>query len=248
MGWTNSVPIFHDDVTYILQLKIPHLTIPYIDDIPVKGPKLCYIQEDGSYETIPQNPEIRHFVWEHSINLNRIVQCMKYCRGTFSGKKLEEASWKAKEDQRIVREEAVATLLENSGRMSAKEFTSRIHGIEQEFGLVSVGEGGDNTMEVLDGENTGDKSQVFVNQGHPKPCPLTKPRPITFKLVDTDKDDDNESKDSDIAEVQTIPSKTGSKLSGRSKHKRSLGEVEVMREGGQVRKVCHNMSCKVTLY
>jgi hypothetical protein len=34
MGWTNSVPIFHDDVTYILQPKIPHLTIPYIDDVP----------------------------------------------------------------------------------------------------------------------------------------------------------------------------------------------------------------------
>jgi hypothetical protein len=35
MGWTNSVPIFHDDVTYILQPEIPHTTIPYIDDVPV---------------------------------------------------------------------------------------------------------------------------------------------------------------------------------------------------------------------
>ena len=32
MGWTNSVPIFHDDVTYILQPEIPHVTQPYIDD------------------------------------------------------------------------------------------------------------------------------------------------------------------------------------------------------------------------
>ena len=38
MGWTNSVPIFHDDVTYILQPEVPHLTISYIDDVPVKGP------------------------------------------------------------------------------------------------------------------------------------------------------------------------------------------------------------------
>ncbi|KAJ3474633.1 hypothetical protein NLI96_g12348 [Meripilus lineatus] len=38
MGWTNSVPIFHDDVTYILQDKIPEWTIPYIDDVPVRGP------------------------------------------------------------------------------------------------------------------------------------------------------------------------------------------------------------------
>ena len=26
MGWTNSVPIFHDDVTHILQPEIPHVT------------------------------------------------------------------------------------------------------------------------------------------------------------------------------------------------------------------------------
>jgi hypothetical protein len=32
MGWTNSVPIFHDDVTFILQAEISHVTIPYIDD------------------------------------------------------------------------------------------------------------------------------------------------------------------------------------------------------------------------
>ena len=37
MGWTNSVPIFHDDVTFILQAETPHITIPYIDDVPVRG-------------------------------------------------------------------------------------------------------------------------------------------------------------------------------------------------------------------
>ena len=35
MGWTNSVPIFYDDVTCILQPKIPDTTIPYIDDVPI---------------------------------------------------------------------------------------------------------------------------------------------------------------------------------------------------------------------
>ena len=39
MGWMNSVPIMHDDVSYILQPEIPHVTIPYIDDTPIKGPK-----------------------------------------------------------------------------------------------------------------------------------------------------------------------------------------------------------------
>ena len=88
MGWTNSVPIFHDDVTYILQLEIPDYTIPYIDDVPVKGPASRYQLEDGSYETISENDGIRCFVWEHFQNLNRIVQRMKYAGGTFSGKKL----------------------------------------------------------------------------------------------------------------------------------------------------------------
>src|SRR5271155_5704802 len=88
MGWTNSVPIFHDNVTYILQDEIPHVTIPYIDDVPIKGPSSRYQLPDGSYKTIPQNPGIRRFVWEHFQNLNRVVQRMKYCGGTFSGPKL----------------------------------------------------------------------------------------------------------------------------------------------------------------
>ena len=87
MGWTNSVPIFHDDVTYILQPEIPHVTQPYIDDVPVKGPATMYIQENGQPETIPDNPGIRRFVWEHFQDLNRIVQRMKYSGGTFSGVK-----------------------------------------------------------------------------------------------------------------------------------------------------------------
>jgi hypothetical protein len=88
MGQTNSVPIFHNDVTHILQAEIPHITIPYIDDIPCKGPKSCYLQLNGSFETIPANHGIHRFVWEHFQNLNRMVQRMTYCGGTFSGPKL----------------------------------------------------------------------------------------------------------------------------------------------------------------
>jgi hypothetical protein len=85
MGWTNSVPIFHDDVTFILRFEIPHLTVPYIDDVPIKGPRPDYKLPDGSYETIPENTGIRRFVWEHFQGVNRIVQRMKYAGGTFSG-------------------------------------------------------------------------------------------------------------------------------------------------------------------
>jgi hypothetical protein len=87
MGWTNSVPIFHDDVTEILRDEIPEFTVPYIDDVPVRGPVSRYERGPGKYETIPENDGIRRFVWEHMRNVNRILQRMKYCGGTFSGKK-----------------------------------------------------------------------------------------------------------------------------------------------------------------
>jgi len=87
MGWTNSVPIFHDDVTFILRDEIPHITIPYIDDVPVRGPDTRYQSKDGTYETIKENPGIRRFVWEHFENTNRVVQRIKYCHGTLSGVK-----------------------------------------------------------------------------------------------------------------------------------------------------------------
>lgn len=88
MGWTNSVPIFHDDVTYILQNKILHWTIPFIDDVLVKGPQSDYQQEDGSFKNIPENSGIHCFVWEHFGNLNWVAQRMKNCGGAFSGTKL----------------------------------------------------------------------------------------------------------------------------------------------------------------
>src|SRR6201996_9039153 len=85
MGWTNSVPIFHDDLTYILQPEIPDTTVPYIDDVPIRGPATPSIQPDGSEERIPENPGIRRFVWEHFQGLNRVVQRVRFCGGTFSG-------------------------------------------------------------------------------------------------------------------------------------------------------------------
>lgn len=87
MGWTNSVSIFHDNVTKILKPEIPEYTIPYIDDVPVRGPASRYEFESGEYEAIPENKGIRHFVWDHMQNVNRILQRMKYCGGTFLGKK-----------------------------------------------------------------------------------------------------------------------------------------------------------------
>ena len=74
MGWTNSVPIFHDNITHILQPKVPKYTIPYINDVPIRSPVSTYQDDDGAFETIPENSGIRHFIWEHFQNVNRIVQ------------------------------------------------------------------------------------------------------------------------------------------------------------------------------
>jgi hypothetical protein len=84
MCWTNSVPIFHDDVTYILQPEIPKTTVPYIDNVPIRGPAHCYPLPDSSKEQIPKNAGICHFIWEHFQGLNCVIQHVKYCSGTFS--------------------------------------------------------------------------------------------------------------------------------------------------------------------
>ena len=72
-GYTNSVQIFHGDMTFILQEEILHVMTPFLDDIPVKGPATQYQMKDSSYETIPKNAGIRRFVWEHLQNVE--LQC-----------------------------------------------------------------------------------------------------------------------------------------------------------------------------
>ena len=70
MGWMNMVPIFHDDVTHILQPKVPKYTIPYINDIPIHSPTSTYQNDDGIFETILENSGMCHFIWEHFQNVN----------------------------------------------------------------------------------------------------------------------------------------------------------------------------------
>jgi len=85
-------------------------------------------------------------------------------------------------------------------------------------------------------------------KGWPKPRPLTKVRAITIDSIGLDKDEDNESMESEVTEVHPYPSKAGSKSSGGSKHKRSLGEVEVKTEQVRGHKVCRQLLCAVTEY
>jgi len=61
--------------------------LPYIDDVPIRGPATKYEKPDGTLEVLEKNPGIRQFIFEHMGNVNRILQRMKYVGGTFSGPK-----------------------------------------------------------------------------------------------------------------------------------------------------------------
>ena len=74
MGYTNATQIMHGDVTHILQDEIPHVTIPFVDNVAIKGLETQYELPDGTYEMIPENPQIWWFVWEHLNNVNRVLQ------------------------------------------------------------------------------------------------------------------------------------------------------------------------------
>jgi hypothetical protein len=92
--------------------------MPFMVDVPIKGPPSCYetnnkgwylpspmgyMPDDNQqlpvphasdlngifYEVIEENPGIRRFVWEHLENVNRVMQCIKKCSGTFSGWKMD---------------------------------------------------------------------------------------------------------------------------------------------------------------
>ncbi|KAL5536488.1 hypothetical protein ACEPAF_310 [Sanghuangporus sanghuang] len=93
MGYTNSLQIMHNDVAFILQDEIPHVTNPFADDAPGLGPKSQYELPDGSYETIPGNSEIHRFVYEHICDVNRILQRMKAGREPDDSKVQKIRDW-----------------------------------------------------------------------------------------------------------------------------------------------------------
>jgi len=75
-------------VTYILKEEIPKYTLPYIDDVPIRGPETRYELLNRKVKVLERNPEIRRFIFEHLETVNRILQWMKYAGGTFSGPKM----------------------------------------------------------------------------------------------------------------------------------------------------------------
>jgi hypothetical protein len=83
-GHTNTGQVFHGDVMFILQHEIPHFTLPFMDNIMVKTIETRYENPNGTYETIPDNPGICHFIWEHCIVMHRILQRLENVGVTIS--------------------------------------------------------------------------------------------------------------------------------------------------------------------
>jgi len=79
MGYTNSMQIFHGDATFILQDEIPEVTIPFIDEIPTKGPPTRFELEDGTYETMSNDPNIQKIVNVHLKGVTRTTNELRKC-------------------------------------------------------------------------------------------------------------------------------------------------------------------------
>jgi hypothetical protein len=87
-GWTGAVMIFHGDILFILEPEILDTAMPFVDDTSIKGPATCYKTEDGGYETIPANLQIRHFIWEHLNDIHHILHHFLCTGATVSAKKI----------------------------------------------------------------------------------------------------------------------------------------------------------------
>ena len=94
-GWTGAVTIFHGNILFILEPEIPDTAVPFVDNTSIKGPATRYETEDGGYETIPANLQIRCFVWEHLNDVHRILHCFLCTSATVSAKKIAIAAWKS---------------------------------------------------------------------------------------------------------------------------------------------------------
>jgi hypothetical protein len=90
-GLTTAVSEFQECMVFILQDEIPAVTNPFVDDVPVKGPATRYVQEDGSYEVLVENPGIRRFIWEHLLDVLRVGHRIKKAGGTISPSKIQLA-------------------------------------------------------------------------------------------------------------------------------------------------------------
>ena len=85
-GFTNSVAVYQRMMTFIMAPEIPRTFNVFIDDGGIKGSKDYY---DNA--TIDGNSGIRRFIWEHAVNLERILFRLEEAGLTVSGVKMSVA-------------------------------------------------------------------------------------------------------------------------------------------------------------
>ncbi|GBG71418.1 hypothetical protein CBR_g8838 [Chara braunii] len=78
-GWTNAVAMVQRHMIRVMQTVSPHITQPYIDDLPVKGPK-----EKEEDEVMPS---VRRFVWKHIQDIDQVLGLLEEHNLTASGPK-----------------------------------------------------------------------------------------------------------------------------------------------------------------
>ncbi|KAK4699582.1 hypothetical protein P7C70_g6678, partial [Phenoliferia sp. Uapishka_3] len=81
-GGTTSVAEFQRIMVHILAEEIPQYAGVFVDDVGIKGPESTY-----NDEKIAGNPEIRRFVWEYAVTLERILFRFEEAGITGSGQK-----------------------------------------------------------------------------------------------------------------------------------------------------------------
>jgi hypothetical protein len=89
MGYVNAPAEFQACMMFILQDEVPEVAGVFIDDVPIKGPATKYLRSDGTEETLPQNPGIRRYIWEHLNDVHRILHRIGQAGGTVSAKKMQ---------------------------------------------------------------------------------------------------------------------------------------------------------------
>ena len=88
-GFTNSPAEFQRCMLFILQDEIPNVAHIFIDDLPIKGPATQYLDSNGKPETHPNNPGVRRFIWEHAVDVHRILHRVKHSGATVSPTKTQ---------------------------------------------------------------------------------------------------------------------------------------------------------------
>ena len=88
-GFTNSPSEFQEYMVFIFNEEIVKQGMNvFIDDAPIHRPLTTYVDENRNPAVLPERPQIRHYIWEHTTDLNQILHRLIEAGG-FSGKKLQ---------------------------------------------------------------------------------------------------------------------------------------------------------------